>query len=107
MKTEFIDDVSLDEVQSQKVAEETPSPHLQDHQYGQTPCYQITRRPAQPPPRTEVAQIYLLLKICTILSTHKVENYNKIIELFCVFANIICLFFSFIYLFFKWNKINT
>ncbi|XP_033222075.1 transcription factor E2F2-like [Belonocnema kinseyi] len=55
VKTEFIDDGSLDEDQSQKVTEETPSPHLQDHQYGQTPCYQITRRPAQPPPRTEMS----------------------------------------------------
>lgn len=54
MKTEFLDDGSLDEVQAQKVAEETPSPHLQDHQYGQTPCYQVTRKPTQPPPRTEV-----------------------------------------------------
>lgn len=55
VKTEFIDDGSLDEVQTQKMAEETPSPHLQDHQYGQTPCYQVTRRPAQPPPRTEMS----------------------------------------------------
>jgi len=54
VKSEFLDDGSLDEVQPQKVAEETPSPHLQDHQYGQTPCYQITRKPTQPPPRTEV-----------------------------------------------------
>ncbi|XP_031841042.1 transcription factor E2F3 [Nomia melanderi] len=53
IKTEFLDDGSLDEVQAQKVAEETPSPHLQDHQYGQTPCYQVTRKPTQPPPRTE------------------------------------------------------
>lgn len=59
VKSEFIDDESLGEVQSQKLAEETPSPHLQDHQYGQTPCYQMTRRPAQPPPRTEV---HLLLQ---------------------------------------------
>lgn len=49
-----MDDGSLDEVQTQKIAEETPSPHLQDHQYGQTPCYQVTRKPTQPPPRTEV-----------------------------------------------------
>ncbi|XP_051167966.1 transcription factor E2F3-like [Leptopilina boulardi] len=55
VKSEFIDDESLGEVQSQKLAEETPSPHLQDHQYGQTPCYQMTRRPAQPPPRTEMS----------------------------------------------------
>lgn len=54
VKQEFLDDGSLDEVQAQKVAEETPSPHLQDHQYGQTPCYQVTRKPTQPPPRTEV-----------------------------------------------------
>ncbi|XP_066598611.1 transcription factor E2F3 [Prorops nasuta] len=53
IKTEFLDEASLDEVQTQKVAEETPSPHLQDHQYGQTPCYQITRKPAQPVPRAE------------------------------------------------------
>ncbi|XP_020289010.1 transcription factor E2F2-like isoform X2 [Pseudomyrmex gracilis] len=54
LKTEFLDDGSLDEVQ-QKVVEETPSPHLQDHQYGQTPCYQITRKPTQPPPRAEIS----------------------------------------------------
>ncbi|XP_011309510.1 transcription factor E2F3 [Fopius arisanus] len=52
IKTEFNGDGSL-EGQVQKVAEETPSPHLQDHQYGQTPHYQITRRPAQPVPRPE------------------------------------------------------
>lgn len=55
LKTEYLDDGSLDEVQSQKVAEETPSPHLQDHQYGQTPCYQVSRKPSQPPPRTEIS----------------------------------------------------
>ncbi|XP_029169706.1 transcription factor E2F2 isoform X2 [Nylanderia fulva] len=55
LKAEFLDDGSLDEVQPQKVAEETPSPHLQDHQYGQTPCYQITRKPTQPPPRAEIS----------------------------------------------------
>ncbi|CAL1681956.1 unnamed protein product [Lasius platythorax] len=55
LKSEFLDDGSLDEVQPQKVAEETPSPHLQDHQYGQTPCYQITRKPTQPPPRAEIS----------------------------------------------------
>lgn len=55
VKEEFIDDESSDEAQAQKLAEETPSPHLQDHQYGQTPCYQVTRKlPMQPPPRTEV-----------------------------------------------------
>ncbi|KAK0080020.1 hypothetical protein PV325_000532 [Microctonus aethiopoides] len=53
VKSEFLDEGSLDEIQAQKVAEETPSPHLQDHQYGQTPCYQVTRRPAQPLPRPE------------------------------------------------------
>ncbi|XP_015109280.1 transcription factor E2F6 isoform X1 [Diachasma alloeum] len=52
IKTEFIGDGSLDG-QVQKVAEETPSPHLQDHQYGQTPHYQVTRRPPQPIPRPE------------------------------------------------------
>lgn len=55
LKSEFLDDGSLDEIQPQKVAEETPSPHLQDHQYGQTPCYQITRKPTQPPPRAEIS----------------------------------------------------
>ncbi|KAG7200238.1 hypothetical protein KM043_017715 [Ampulex compressa] len=55
LKTEFMDDGSLDEVQPQKIAEETPSPHLQDHQYGQTPCYQVTRKPTQPPQRTEIS----------------------------------------------------
>ncbi|XP_012219393.1 transcription factor E2F1 isoform X2 [Linepithema humile] len=55
LKTEFLEDGSLDEIQPQKVAEETPSPHLQDHQYGQTPCYQITRKPTQPPPRPEIS----------------------------------------------------
>ncbi|XP_011170971.1 transcription factor E2F2 isoform X1 [Solenopsis invicta] len=55
LKSEFLDDGSLDEIQPPKVAEETPSPHLQDHQYGQTPCYQITRKPAQPPPRAEIS----------------------------------------------------
>ncbi|XP_015604929.1 transcription factor E2F6 isoform X2 [Cephus cinctus] len=55
VKTEFIDEGSMDEVQAQRIAEETPSPHLQDHQYGQTPCYQVTRRPAQPPPRAEIS----------------------------------------------------
>jgi transcription factor E2F2 len=54
VKSDLLEDGSLDEVQSQKVAEETPSPHLQDHQYGQTPCYQITRKPTQPTPRAEV-----------------------------------------------------
>ncbi|CAD6236465.1 hypothetical protein G9C98_003775 [Cotesia typhae] len=53
IKSEFIDGNSLDELQPQKIAEETPSPHLQDHQYGQTPCYQVTRRPTQPLPRPE------------------------------------------------------
>ncbi|XP_008553400.1 transcription factor E2F3 [Microplitis demolitor] len=53
IKSEFIDGNSLDELQPQKIAEETPSPHLQDHQYGQTPCYQVARRPAQPLPRPE------------------------------------------------------
>ncbi|XP_011864806.1 PREDICTED: transcription factor E2F3 [Vollenhovia emeryi] len=55
LKPEFLDDGSLDEIQPPKVAEETPSPHLQDHQYGQTPCYQITRKPTQPPPRAEIS----------------------------------------------------
>ncbi|KAG5325267.1 E2F2 factor, partial [Pseudoatta argentina] len=55
LKSEFLDDGSLDEIQPPKVAEETPSPHLQDHQYGQTPCYQITRKPTQPPPRAEIS----------------------------------------------------
>ncbi|XP_012527372.1 transcription factor E2F2 isoform X2 [Monomorium pharaonis] len=55
LKAEFLDDGSLDEIQPPKVAEETPSPHLQDHQYGQTPCYQMTRKPAQPPPRAEIS----------------------------------------------------
>ncbi|KAF7990901.1 hypothetical protein HCN44_000706 [Aphidius gifuensis] len=54
VKTEFIiDESSLDEPQSQKVAEETPSPHLQDHQYGQTPCYQATKKPTQSLSRPE------------------------------------------------------
>ncbi|XP_034934995.1 transcription factor E2F3 [Chelonus insularis] len=53
IKSEFLDGNSLDELETQKVAEETPSPHLQDHQYGQTPCYQVTRKPAQPLPRPE------------------------------------------------------
>ncbi|KAI4485782.1 hypothetical protein M0804_006271 [Polistes exclamans] len=53
LKTEYLDDGSLDEIQSPKVSEETPSPHLQDHQYGQTPCYQVSRKPTQPSPRTE------------------------------------------------------
>lgn len=51
----FIDEGSMDEVQTQRIAEETPSPHLQDHQYGQTPSYQISRRPTQPPPRAEIS----------------------------------------------------
>ncbi|XP_046616314.1 transcription factor E2F2-like [Neodiprion virginianus] len=51
----FIDEGSIDEVQTQRIAEETPSPHLQDHQYGQTPSYQISRRPPQPPPRAEIS----------------------------------------------------
>ncbi|XP_003428202.1 transcription factor E2F3 [Nasonia vitripennis] len=57
VKTEFVDVDGLhyDEMQAQKIAEETPSPHLQDHQYGQTPCYQVTRRPTQPPPRAEMS----------------------------------------------------
>ncbi|KAL0127940.1 hypothetical protein PUN28_003298 [Cardiocondyla obscurior] len=55
LKTEFLDEESLDDIQLSKVAEETPSPHLQDHQYGQTPCYQIMRKPTQPPPRTEIS----------------------------------------------------
>ncbi|EZA47281.1 hypothetical protein DMN91_005933 [Ooceraea biroi] len=54
LKSELLEEGSLDEVQPQKVAEETPSPHLQDHQYGQTPCYQITRKPTQPMVRTEI-----------------------------------------------------
>lgn len=62
VKEEFLDEGSLDEVQAQKVAEETPSPHLQDHQYGQTPCYQVTRKPTQPPPRTEVNKIIFILR---------------------------------------------
>ncbi|XP_014471547.1 PREDICTED: transcription factor E2F3-like isoform X3 [Dinoponera quadriceps] len=53
LKSEFLDDGSLDEVQ--KSVEETPSPHLQDHQYGQTPSYQVTRKPPQPPPRAEIS----------------------------------------------------
>ncbi|KAI4499848.1 hypothetical protein M0802_005104 [Mischocyttarus mexicanus] len=53
LKTEYLDDGSLDEIQPQKISEETPSPHLQDHQYGQTPCYQVSRKPTQPSPRTE------------------------------------------------------
>ncbi|XP_043272327.1 transcription factor E2F2 [Venturia canescens] len=57
VKTEFIEDGSLDELQAQKIAEETPSPHLQDHQYGQTPCYQVTRRPSQPLPRAEQVSV--------------------------------------------------
>lgn len=57
-----MDEGSLDEVQAQKVAEETPSPHLQDHQYGQTPCYQVTRKPTQPPPRTEVNKTIFTLR---------------------------------------------
>ena len=66
VKTEFVDVDGLpyDELQAQKIAEETPSPHLQDHQYGQTPCYQVTRRPTQPPPRAEV-NIYELPFILT------------------------------------------
>lgn len=55
LKTEYLDDGSLDEIQSPKVSEETPSPHLQDHQYGQTPCYQVSRKPTQPSPRTEIS----------------------------------------------------
>ncbi|XP_011498693.1 PREDICTED: transcription factor E2F3 [Ceratosolen solmsi marchali] len=57
VKTEFIDidELTYDEIQPQKIAEETPSPHLQDHQYGQTPCYQVSRRPMQPPPRAEIS----------------------------------------------------
>ncbi|KAJ8673655.1 hypothetical protein QAD02_004917 [Eretmocerus hayati] len=57
VKTEFVDveEITYDELQTQKIAEETPSPHLQDHQYGQTPCYQATRRPTQPPPRPELS----------------------------------------------------
>lgn len=62
VKEEFLDEGSLDEVQAQKVAEETPSPHLQDHQYGQTPCYQVTRKPTQPPPRTEVNKTIFTLR---------------------------------------------
>ncbi|XP_048513951.1 transcription factor E2F2 isoform X2 [Athalia rosae] len=46
---------SMDEVQTERISEETPSPHLQDHQYGQTPSYQISRRPPQPPPRAEIS----------------------------------------------------
>ncbi|XP_032680147.1 transcription factor E2F2 isoform X3 [Odontomachus brunneus] len=53
IKSEYLDDGSLDEVQ--KSVEETPSPHLQDHQYGQTPSYQMTRKPPQPPPRAEIS----------------------------------------------------
>lgn len=57
VKTEFVDvdELLYDESQAQKIAEETPSPHLQDHQYGQNPCpYPDRRRPAQPSPWTEV-----------------------------------------------------
>ncbi|XP_014210403.1 transcription factor E2F2 [Copidosoma floridanum] len=57
VKTDFVDcdNGTYDESQAQKIAEETPSPHLQDHQYGQTPCYQVTRRTIQANPRTEMS----------------------------------------------------
>ncbi|XP_023290585.1 transcription factor E2F1 [Orussus abietinus] len=55
VKEEYIDEGSIDEVQTHKIAEETPSPHLQDHQYGQTPCHQVSRKPTQPPPRAEIS----------------------------------------------------
>ncbi|XP_058803057.1 transcription factor E2F4-like isoform X1 [Phymastichus coffea] len=55
VKTEFVDvDGLYEEGQPLKIPEETPSPHLQDHQYGQNPCpYPDRRRCPQPSPRTE------------------------------------------------------
>lgn len=64
VKEEYVDEEYPEEAQAQKIAEETPSPHLQDHQYGQTPCYQVTRRPMQPPPRTEVILANFGHKFC-------------------------------------------
>ncbi|XP_058803059.1 transcription factor E2F3-like isoform X2 [Phymastichus coffea] len=58
VKTEFVDvDGLYEEGQPLKIPEETPSPHLQDHQYGQNPCpYPDRRRCPQPSPRTEMSK---------------------------------------------------
>lgn len=81
----------MDEVQTQRIAEETPSPHLQDHQYGQTPSYQISRRPPQPPPRAEVKEdraLQILTEKNSLMHSHRF--YLKI----CYF-NFFFSFFSF------------
>lgn len=74
-----MDDGSLDEVQTQKIAEETPSPHLQDHQYGQTPCYQVTRKPTQPPPRTEVNKPIYINIIFRLIPGEQIHSINYVI----------------------------
>lgn len=77
VKEEYIEDGSYEEMQTQKIAEETPSPHLQDHQYGQTPCYQPTRRLTQPPPRTEVKHALFIIRGKQQIFTLKIILYRS------------------------------